>query len=345
MKIFKKAIILLTMLLCIPCFNSCGDDSGTTQNPAVKKKIFYDCFDTVSVIYDYSGMNDGKFEALCTKTEKLLWEYHKLYDIYDEYDGINNLATVNKNAGRGAIKVDKKIIDLLKFSKEMHTLTNGEVNIAMGSVLKIWHEYRNGGYGTALPPMSMLTEANEHTDINAIIIDEVNMTVEITDEKTQIDVGAIAKGYAVEKAAEMIDADGITSVVLDIGGNLRAIGAKPSGDPWRSGIKNPNDPYSSNYVHILNIQNEALVTSGVYERFYTVDGVRYHHIINSETLMPENYYLSVTIKVDSSALADALSTAVFNMPLEEAKPFIESQNGIFAVFVLPDGSVVTAGEE
>lgn len=345
MRIIKKAVILLVLILCVPCFNGCANENNASNNPAVKKKIFYDCFDTVSVIYDYSGMNDGKFDSLASKTENLLWEYHRLYDIYEEYDGINNLATVNKNAGKGAVEVDEKIIDLIKFSKEMHALTNGEVNIAMGSVLKIWHEYRNGGYGTELPPMSMLTEANAHTDINSIIVDEEKMTVEITDEKTQIDVGAIAKGYAVEMAAKMIEKDGITSVVLDVGGNLRTIGTKPSGDPWRSGIKNPNDPYSSNYVYILNIKNEALVTSGVYERFYTVGGVRYHHIINGETLMPENHYLSVTIKVDSSALADALSTAVFNMPLEEAKAFIESQDGIFAIFVMPDGSVVTAGEE
>ena len=130
--------------------------------------------------------------------------------------------------------------------------------------------------------------------------------------------------------------------VLDIGGNLRVVGTKKDGSGWVSGIRNP-DTYAQNpYIYTLTLkENDALVTSGSYERYYTVDGVRYHHIINGETLMPENYYLSVSVKSTSSALSDALSTAIFNMPYDEAVAFIEGVSGIFVILVLPNGEVVT----
>ncbi|MBE6643793.1 MAG: FAD:protein FMN transferase [Ruminococcaceae bacterium] len=304
--------------------------------------MFYDYFDTVGTFMDYSGMSDEKFDALADRVEATLAEFHKLYDIYNEYEGITNLASVNKNAGNGQLKVDEKIVDMLLYSKQMYSLTGGKVNVAMGAVLEIWHNYRTAG--KEIPGMDILTAAAEHTDINSLVIDEENLTVELLDPKMSLDVGAIAKGYAVEMTAKMLEAEGYTSLVLDVGGNLRAIGEKPSGKGWTAGVTNPASPYSQTYVYTMEIKNAALVTSGGYQRFYMVDGVRYHHIINGETLMPENYYLSVSIKSPSSALSDALSTAVFNMKYEDAAAFIDKLDGVFAVFVLPDGEVRCAGK-
>ena len=145
--------------------------------------------------------------------------------------------------------------------------------------------------------------------------------------------------------ARILEAEGRSGYVLDVGGNLRTVGTKPSGDGWRAGITDPQNPYLPIYVYETVLKGEALATSGVYERSYTVEGVRYHHIINGETLMPENYYLSVSVKSSSSALSDALSTAIFNMKYDEAKSFVESQTGLFIVLVMPDGEVRTLGEE
>jgi thiamine biosynthesis lipoprotein len=291
---------------------------------------------------DYSGLSDEEFDALADKVEATLEEFHKLYDIYNEYEGITNLASINKNAGNGQLKVDEKIIDMLLYSKEMHELTGGKVNVAMGAVLKIWHDYRT--VGKEVPSMDILTSAAEHTDIDSLIIDKENLTVELLDPQMSLDVGAIAKGYATEMTAKMLESEGYTSLVLDIGGNLRAIGEKPNKKGWTAGVTNPQSPYSQTYVYTLEMKNSALVTSGGYQRFYTVDGVSYHHIINDETLMPENYYLSVSIKSPSSAMSDALSTAVFNMKYDDAVEFIRGLDGVFAVFVLPSGEVKTAGK-
>ena len=330
----RAAILCLTMLLML---FSCS------YAPTPKSHTTYGFFDTVATFYDYTGSSEKSFTALYTRVENELSEYHKLYDIYNEYEGLSNLATLNKTAGSGAQRVDSKIIKMLLFSKEMYSLTSGKVNIAMGAVTKIWHDYREDG--TSVPPMDILREAAEHTDINDIVIDEVAGTVELKDEKMRLDVGAIAKGYAVEMISAKLYEEGYSGYVLDVGGNIRAIGEKPSGEGWTCGVRNPESTNSQTYVYKTELKNSAMSTSGSYERFYTVAGVNYHHIINGETLMPENYYLSVSIRADSSALSDALSTAVFNMQPNEATAFIDGLSGVFAVLVLPDGEVVTLGRQ
>ncbi len=305
------------------------------EMPPAKQSInTFEYFDTVSTFSDYSGLSENEFERLSSDFKSELRTYHELYDIYNEYEGITNIATLNRLAGCGPQLVDKKIVDMLLFAKEMYNLTSGKVNVAMGAVLEIWHEYRDER--TAVPPMELLRAAAEHTDINDIVIDEINMTVELSDSEMSLDVGAVAKGYAVEMIASNFEARGYTSLVIDVGGNLR-VGKKPSGKGWSAGVQNPSD--FSEIVYKTELKNEAMVTSGDYQRYYTVDGVRYHHIINGETLIPSAYYRSVSIVADSSALADALSTAVFNMEYEEAKKFIGTLQGVTAVLVFPDGRV------
>ena len=331
----KIAAVILCISTLITLF-SCSEAS-----PKPKSHVFYGCFDTVTAFYDYSGSAEKDFTALSARVEKELGEYHRLYDIYNEYEGIVNLATINKNAGKGPLTVDVRIIKMLLFSKEMHNLTSGKVNVAMGAVTKIWHDYREEG--ASIPQMDILTAAAEHTDVNDLIINEENLTVELKDEKMLLDVGAIAKGYAVEMIASKLFDEGYTGYVLDVGGNVRAIGQKPSGSGWTCGVKNPIIVSEQTYVYKTELKNQSMSTSGVYERFYTVGGINYHHIINGDTLMPENYYLSVSIRADSSALTDALSTAVFNMKPEEARAFIDGLSGVLAVFVMPSGEVITAG--
>lgn len=338
--IMKTKLRMVAAVLCISALLSVF--SCSSPDPMPKNRVFYDYFDTITTVYDYTGCSEEDFSRLAARVEGELSEYHRLYDIYNEYEGITNLATLNRTAGRGPQKVDSKIIKMLLFSKEMYNLTGGKVNIAMGSVTKIWHDYRTEG--VSVPPMDMLRVAAEHTDIENLVIDEENMTVELKDAGMRLDVGAIAKGYAVEMIASSLLDDRYTGYILDVGGNIRAVGQKPSGAGWTCGVRNPNTSSTQTYVYKSELKNSAMSTSGVYERFYTVDGINYHHIISSDTLMPENRYLSVSIRANSSALSDALSTAVFNMPPDEAKSFVNGLTGVLAVLVMSSGEVVTVGE-
>ena len=174
----------------------------------------FDYFDTVTRISGYE-ITKGRFDERIALIENMLSEYHKLFDIYTEYQGIKNLKTVNAlhNGVHTEVKVDEKIINMLTLAKEMHEISGGEVNIAMGSVLSIWHKYRKAGENDVvvarLPGEAELAAAAEHTDISSIVINKEKSTVYISDPSVTIDVGAIAKGYAVEMVARELEELGL----------------------------------------------------------------------------------------------------------------------------------------
>lgn len=335
--IFKK---ILSLILCISLLtlslSSCREDDEIKE-PTTQSKSFYEYFDTVSVVFSYKGDSPETFENNHTAVGKLLSEYHKLFDIYYEYSGINNIKTVNKNAGKTPVEVDEKLIDFLLYCKEVYTLTKGKTNIAMGAVLRLWHDCREEAYddpaSARIPSADALREANLHCNIDDLIIDKAAGTVYISDPDMSLDVGAVGKGYATEKAAELLIEKGVSSYVLNIGGNIRAIGEKVTGNGWVTGITNPDHTSSEQFVARVSIKNISLVTSGDYERFYTVDGVKYHHVIDPTTLMPASYFTSVSVFTPDSGLADALSTALFCMSYEEGKALIESIGNIDVIWV------------
>ena len=333
----RTTALLLLIFTLISVLSSC-DSKLPDITP--KNKQYYEYFNTVSVIYSYAGDTDEAFLENCNTVEEILRDYHKLFDIYYKYSGINNLKTVNENAGKSPVKVDSRLIDFLEYSKEMYTLTDGAVNIALGSVLKLWHDARDAASISEdlayVPDMEELEAAMEHTDINNIIIDRENSTVFISDPKLSIDVGAIGKGYATEKARCALIEKGVTSYVLNIGGNISAIGTKVSGAPWRTSIKSPHK--AGEYALTVDLANTSCVTSGDYERYFTIDGVKYHHIIDQITLMPAAYFSSITIITPDSALADALSTALFCMSYEDGLKLASSLEGVDVYWIGTDGT-------
>lgn len=296
-------------------------------------------FDTVITITGYENSKE-EFDLRAKEILSEIGEYHKLYTIYHRFDGVQNLCTINEvvDGTHPTVKVDRRIIDMLLYAKKMYTLTNGVMNIAMGSVLSLWHDYRTIGKDNpkqaSLPPMDKLKSASQHTDINKMVIDEKNNTVTLIDPLMKLDVGAVAKGYATERVARSMEEKGITGYVLNVGGNVRTIGSKVDGKPWVIGIENPD---SDEYLAYLKLSGQSVVTSGSYQRFYYVDGKPYHHIIHPDTLMPAEGYLSVSIVCKDSGLGDALSTALFCLTQSEGKKLIESIDDAEAMWVTKDG--------
>ena len=289
-----------------------------------EKKIyeatFLELFDTVTVIKGASDSKDS-FTELANGIHDQLLEYHRLFDIYNAYEGINNLKTVNDAAGEEPVQVDRKIIDLLLDCKGYYDLTGGKVNAAMGCVLRLWHETRNDGINdpvnARLPDAAALESAAAHMDFGAVVIDEAASTVYITDPDVQLDVGAVAKGWSAQRVAENAPA----GLLISVGGNVCATGPKDeTGTPWVVGVQNPR---GGDYLHTIYVSGGSVVTSGDYQRSYVVDGRIYHHIIDPETCYPSTYWRSVTVVCDDSGLADALSTALFLLPLEEGQQLLE----------------------
>lgn len=327
----RKLLSLCLILAILLSLCSCNE---------VKTCEYYEYFNTVSTIQSYRNETDREFERNCAAVNTIISDYHKLFDIYYEYAGINNLATVNKKAGKEPVRVDEMLIDFLLYCKEIYTLTDGETNVMLGAVLKLWHAKRDAANKdpskASLPTEQELQEASLHTSIDTLVIDRDACTVYISDPAASIDVGAIGKGYAAEKAKEELMRLGATSYVLNLGGNIVCIGAKPNADPWRTVLKDPNN--TGEYAMTLFIDDISCVTSGNYERYYTVDGVRYHHLIDKDTLKPSCHFASVTVFANDSALADALSTALFCMSLAEGQRLIEKIGKIDVVWIDTNGN-------
>ena len=334
-----KRIFIVLLAVCL-LLSGCGVPVQPEQKQYTA--TFLDLFDTVTTIL---GRGESE-EAFHTKAQAIhddLQYYHRLFDIYNDYEGVANLKTVNDNAGKEPVTVDRAIIDLLLDCKYYHSLTGGKVNVAMGSVLALWHDARSDGIrdpqNARLPDMEQLRLAAQHTSIEDIIIDEEASTVYIADPQTSLDVGAVAKGWATQRVAE----NAPTGMLISVGGNVCATGPKAENTPWTIGIQDPEE--NEKNLHALYLNEGSVVTSGDYQRTYTVDGKDYHHIIDPETLMSATYWRSVSIVCADSGLADALSTGLFLMDHQQGQELAQ-QCGAEVLWVAPDGSeYMTAGFE
>lgn len=329
----KKSFCYL-LILCLLLSGCAG------QSEPEKKQYtatFLTLFDTVTSIVGRAD-SEAEFMETAQAIHDSLLEYHKLFDIYNEYDGLNNLKTINDHAGKEPVTVDARIIALLSDCKAYYEATGGVVNVAMGSVLQLWHEARNDGIddpvNAYLPDYDGLKAAAEHMDLSAVEIDEKASTVYITDPAVQLDVGAVAKGWSVQRVCEEAPA----GLLISVGGNVCATGPKDeTGTAWVVGIQNPDG--GENYLHTLYLTEGSVVTSGDYQRAYMVDGVMYHHIIDPNTLFPSTLWRSVTIVCDDSGLADALSTALFLLPQEDGQQLLD-QFGAKAMWVDQEGNLL-----
>ncbi len=313
-------ILLCTLLLCLIC--SCGNIGAPTS------KVYYEYFNTETTVSVYDGGDVGADEVFSIVTETL-GEYHKLFDIYLEYSGVTNLCTVNKEAGVSPVKVDEKLIDFLLYAKDMNTVTGGEMNIALGAVTRLWHDCREAAEADPVsaktPEMAALSSAAGHTDIDSLVIDREAKTVYFSDPLLRLDVGAVGKGYATEKLRQRLISAGVKSCVLNVGGNIAIIGKKPDRSDFMVGITNPKkaEPGQSQLITTVELSDVSCVTSGDYERYYTVGGVKYHHVIDNDTLFPAAHFASVTVICKDGAIADALSTALFCMTEEEGRALLD----------------------
>lgn len=316
----KIGMILIGLLLCI----SCGKQEKMTEYKKFKEES-YGNFDTITFFVGYAE-KEKDFKEASVLFRNHMQKLNNLFDIYNNYEGLANVKSINDAAGVKPVKVEPELIELIEFSKTLYDKTGGKVNIAMGSVLKLWHAARENGEADGnyiLPKAQDLQEASKHCKIDDIIVDKEKSTVFLKDPEMSLDIGSVAKGFAVEKSAELLEEKGIDSVIISAGGDVRTIGEPKETERnyWLVGIQNPDHPEDqSSLAAVLQIpKGMSVVTSGTYQRYFEKDGVRYHHLIDPKTLQPGNYFSSVSVICKDNALGDFLSTALFLSTKEEGE--------------------------
>ncbi len=270
MKVFSRIFSLcLCVLLCFSSLFGCSPKQEKMTD------MGFDLFDSFYELTVYSN-NREEFEHYAALCRNRLEEYHRLFDIYHTYDGLCNLKTINDRAGE-AVSVSPALFAFLQYAKEIYTLTDGYTNIAMGSVLTLWHDARTGALtapdrqGTP-PDDAAIKQALAHTDMDSLVLSEDGTTVMLSDPLMSLDAGAIGKGYAAEQVAHELLSAGCTSFLLNVGGNTVAYGTKPNQEAWRAEIHAPEG--HKGYGQTFSLGGKALVTGGSYERYFVYVGVR-----------------------------------------------------------------------
>ena len=328
---------LLSLLLCLALLAGC---SVTRISTTEQSGYFMDAFDTFIQVVGYAD-SEHQFNAWVEEAHQRFLHYHAQYDRFYEHSGINNIRTINKNAGVAPVEVSDEILDLLEFAVACYHKTGGAVNVCMGAVTDIWHNYMKmysmDSTDAELPAASLLQEAAKHCSIEDLVIDRAAGTVYLKDPKMMLDVGSIAKGYAAQRVADELYELGFRNFAISAGGNIVTKDGPLDGKSraWTVGI---TDPFGGASLDALYITNSSLVTSGDYQRFYMVGDRRVHHLTDPTTLYPADHFRAVTVLCADSGMADAASTAMFVLDREAGEALAREQ-GWEVLWVYADGTI------
>ena len=363
-KFVKKAVLaLLIIALIIPQSACKSNGQNAASNQGISKTGFFldtVCSITIYGLADQDGkladLTDEELEKECyliiTDAFKLCSEYENMLSKTIE---TSDIARINNAEGK-AVTVSDETIEVLKKGLEFGRLSGGAFDITIGKATDLWDFHDNaetGHEGGVVPAEKDLRDAISHVNYENIKIE--GNGVSLTDPETEINLGGIAKGYIADKAAEYLEERGVVSAIVDLGGNIVAIGGKTSqiaasGDTqetdFKIGIKDPLSS-SGGLLELIPCKNKTVVTSGTYERYFEKDGVKYHHILDVNTGYPvDTDVLSVTIIADrgKSADCDGLSTTCLALGMEKGMELVKSLEGFEALFVDTNGKVEVSGD-
>ncbi|OAB43577.1 thiamine biosynthesis protein ApbE [Paenibacillus antarcticus] len=275
-----------------------------------------------------------------------LKKIEQMLDDVDQQINMSNkdseIHAINEAAGKKAVKVSQGTFDLMKLSVDYAEDTQGAFDPSIGPLVSLW---KIGNGGEHVPDANLINQAKSLVNYKDIIMDEANLTIKLAKEGMSLDLGGIGKGYAADLVANYLHDVQVESAIIDLGGSsIIAIGRKPNGEQWRIGLQDP-DRARGEQLALIQLDNETIDSSGVYERFFMENGVRYHHILDPKTGFPtKNGLKSVTIIGGTATDADVLSTAVVVMDLEEGMAYMNQKQNVEAMFITEDNRIyLTSG--
>lgn len=318
----QNVLSIIFLLSCVIFLTSCNTkEMETNVTPLSRTEFLLGTVVTIS-LYDH-------------QSEELLdLAINKLKELEDTLS-INKTGTlidkINELAGISPVVVDEDTYNVIEKGLNYSKLTDGAFDITVGPIVKLW----NIGFPEArIPEPSEIEQALPLVGFNKVILNSDDLSVYLVDKGMQLDLGGIGKGYAADEVATLLKENGVSHAIIDLGGNIYTLGNKPGNKLWTIGVQDPFNPRGK-IIGQLKVANKSIVTSGVYERFIEDEsGNKYHHILNPKTGYPyDNQIAGVTIISDSSTDGDALSTAVFAMGVDEGLAFVETLEGIDAIFI------------
>ena len=305
---------------------------------------------------DYQLVQQSKF-ALGTYTQVTVYAPNEedgkiiINEVFRRVKEIENLMSsniqdsdtskLNAQAGESAVTIHPETFEMLQLAKEYKRLTGGTFNIGIGALINLWDI---GGDNQRVPDESEINALLDHFDLDELTLIEDSYEAKIEDPKMLVDLGGIAKGYAVDEAIRIIEEHGIEHAIVDFGGDVYVLGSNPDGNEWRIGISSP-EIGGSGVVGRIFSSDMSVVSSGDYERYFIEKEQLYHHILNPSTGYPtDNQLSSVTIISNTALEGDILSTAIFVMGLEDGLSFVDSLNDIEAILITDSKEIyVTSG--
>ncbi len=283
-------LILFLFLFIISCH---------TERLYKKTSILMDTLVSVTVV------SDSKKEAE-SAIEEAFSEIRRLEGLINFYSSESEISMINKNAGIKPVKVSRETMDVIKKAIYVSEITEGAFDITVGPLVRLWDFHKR-----IKPEEEKIKEAKRYVGYRDIIIDERDSTVFLRRKGMYIDPGGIVKGYTADRVVEILKRRGIKAGLVAVAGDIKAFGRKPDGNPWIVGVRNPRSEKRDDLIATLELNERAISTSGDYERYFIIDGKRYHHILNPETGYPAEDSVSVTVISEDGYLADGLSTGFF----------------------------------
>jgi thiamine biosynthesis lipoprotein len=273
-----------------------------------------------------------------TAVKAAFGEFKRLHDVSNNFDAASEVSAVNQAAGRQPVKVSADLVAMIKRANELSAKLNGSFDVTVGPLTDLWAIGRKGDY---VPTQAEIDKVLPLVDYRQVVMDEGAATVYLPKAGMKLDLGGIAKGYAVDRAIDILKTNGVQSALINAGGDVRIIGRRPDGNPWRIGVQHPRSP-DTILARLALTDWDTMETSGDYQRFIIKDNVRYSHILDPRTGRQPRLLTSVTMVLNNSADGDIFSTALFVLGPEQGLALLRQFPGVEAIMMTADGKVLVS---
>lgn len=301
-------------------------------NSEVADQTFF-ALGTMNNIRIFNAQNDGAARLAADRVAEI-------DNRMSAFRPASDIGRLSQKAGKGFQILHEDTFRLIQKAVRFSKMSGGAFDITVRPLVELWGINKKGSY---VPPEDEINKARDLVGYRSVRLDAKSRGAFLEKPGQSVDLGGIAKGYAADEVRRILSGNGVRDALINLGGNVAAMGSRPDGDPWKIGIQNPLAPTGES-LGVLSVSNQTVVTSGCNERFFIKDGVRYHHILDPRTGKPaQSRLLSVTAVCENSADADALTTALFVLGLEEGMPLLEQVHAE-AIFIFSNSAVaVTKG--